>query len=155
MKALEKHAHEDGDCLIWTGRLSCSRGHPKYGDLVMRREVWQMKNRPLREGEMVTVTCENKACLEHLALTNKSEASKKANADLRVRAVKRMKSMQIARSRPTAKLSLEKARAIRQSPDNDHVEAKKYGVDHSLISKVRLNLAWVEEVASPFAGLIR
>lgn len=155
LKALELNTHEDGGCLIWHGRCSCSRGHPKYGDLVMRREVWQMKNRPLKPGELVTVTCENKLCLEHLALTTKSEAGKKANADPRIIAIKRKRSMLFARSSPTAKLSMEKARAIRASTENDHAEAKKYGVDHSLISKVRRNKAWVEAETNPFAGLLR
>jgi hypothetical protein len=153
-QALDTFAQEDGDCLMWAGRLSKSCGHPKYGGMVMRREVWQMKNgRELKPGELVTVTCGRPACLEHLALTNKAEIARKTNADPRVKAIKRLKSA--AASRASAKkLDMDKAKAIRESTDDNHAEAEKWGVTHGMVSKIRLGHAWAESIkASPFAGL--
>ncbi len=142
---------EDGDCLIWKGRLSRSSGHPKYGDKVMRRVVWQAKNGPLLPGQFVTVTCGNPKCLEHLAITSKAEIARRTNANPRVKAVKRMKST-IA-SRKNAKLTVEKARYIRESELDNHSLAQMFGVSHGLISKVRTNNAWVECAVNPFQGL--
>lgn len=152
-RVLAEKTYEDGDCLVWTGRTSYSRGHPKYGDLTMRRVVWELRNGPLKAGELVTTTCGRVDCLEHLAITDNSGRSKKANADIRVRAIKRIKATQAARAR-TTKLSLEKARAIRESTDCNHTEAAKWGVTHSMVSKIRRGLAWAESpAASPWAGL--
>jgi len=150
---LSLKATEDGDCLIWNGRLSKSCGHPKYGDMVMRREVWKARKGPLKAGQLVTTTCGNPKCLEHLAITNKSEVARRSNADPRVKASKRVSAAIVARARAT-KLSMEKAREIRLSDESDTALAKAYGVDHSMISKVRKNRAWVESFSSPFAGLM-
>lgn len=153
-KILSLNAIEDGDCLIWNGRLSKSSGHPKYGDMVMRREVWKARNGPLMACELITVTCGNPKCLEHLAITTKSEIARRTNADPSVKARKRLSGAKSARARANNKLSMEKAREIRLSSDNDLVLAKVYGVDHSMISKVKRNEAWVESFSSPFAGLL-
>ena len=144
---------EDGDCLIWTGRASKKvGGQPKHGSLIMRRAVWVVTRGPLEPGDLVTVTCENSRCLCHLAKTNKSEVSKKAQNQPHVRALKRIKSAAWARAN-VAKLDMDKARTIRLSDEDDHTLAARYGVDHSLISAVRCNRAWVETMANPFAGL--
>jgi hypothetical protein len=150
-QAMNGRVQEDGDCLIWTGRLSCSSGHPKYKDHVVRRVVWQAEHGPLTPKQLVTTTCGNPKCLEHLALTNKSKIAKKTNADPRVKAIKQLKST--AHSRRTAKLSVEKAREIRNSELGNKELADLYGVSHGLISKVRTNKAWLESYSSPFSGL--
>jgi hypothetical protein len=149
--ALRGRVIEDGDCLIWTGSLSCSAGHPKYKDRPVRRMVWQAKHGELTPKQLVTTTCGNPKCLEHLALTNKSQIAKKTNADPRVKAIKALKSAAIGRAR--GKLSMEKVRHIRASNQPNQELASLYGVTHGLISKVRTGKAWVECFASPFAGL--
>ena len=144
---------EDGDCLIWTGRTSKQvGGQPKHGSLIMRRAVWVVRHGPLESGDLITVTCANSRCLCHLAKTTKSEVSKKSQNRPQVRAIKRIKSAAWARAN-LAKLDMDKARSIRSSQEDDHTLAARYGVDHSLISAVRRNRAWVETMVSPFAGL--
>ena len=153
LRVLAERTVEDGDCLIWTGRVSYSRGHPKYNDMSMRRAVWEAKHGPLEPSQVVTTTCGRVDCLEHLAVTDCSERSRKANADLGVRAVKRIKGMAAARAK-APKLTMEAARAIRASEDDNHTEAAKWGVTHGMVSKIRTGRAWVEHpVASPWAGL--
>lgn len=143
---------DDGGCLIWTGRLSCSCGHPKHGTMLMRRAVWEARNGPLTPKELISTSCGNRLCLEHLEKVTRAEVSRRANADPRMKAAKRVKSAAWARAN-SKKLDMEKANAIRASADNDHTLAALYGVDHSMISKVRRNQAWVESFSSPFAGL--
>lgn len=150
--AMAGRIQEDGGCLIWTGRNSGSSKHPKFNDQVMRRVVWQARNGMLKPGQLVTVTCGCRLCLEHLAVTTKSEVSRAMNADPRVKAIKRAKSTAIKRA-TAPKLDMDKARAIRASDDNNHVEAAKWGVTHGMVSKIRTNKAWVESHTSPFTGL--
>ena len=141
---------EDGDCLIWTARLSHSAGHPKWKNFSVRRLLWEAQRGPLKASQLVTVTCGNPKCLAHLAITNKAEIARKTNADPRVKAIKRIKSSAIARK--TAKLSIEKAREIRNSELTGKALAVVYGVSEDLISKVRHHKAWPEPI-NPFAGL--
>lgn len=151
LQAMDGRVQEDGDCLLWTGRLSCSSGHPKYKNFVVRRLAWQAKHGLLSPGQFVTATCGNSKCLEHLAITTKAEIARKSNANPRVKAIKRAKSM--VTSRKHAKLSIEKARFIRSSDLSNYELAAMYGVTHGLISKVRTYKAWIEAQSSPFAGL--
>lgn len=142
---------EDGDCLIWTARLSHSAGHPKWQNFSARRLLWEAQRGPLKASQLITSTCGNPKCLAHLAITNKAEIARKTNADPRVKAIKRAKSMAI--SRKSAKLTMEKAREIRNSEQGNQELAALYGVSHALISKVRTHQAWLEPATSPFAGL--
>lgn len=153
LDAAAKYTVEDGGCLIWTGRLSCSNGQPKLRNKSMRREYWQATRGAVPKGKYLSVSCENKLCLEHLVLVTRSEISSRQNASQRIRAMKRASSAKAARSK--AKLSLDIAREIRASTDSMYVEAKKWGVHPSLIARIRRNEAWREDIAqaSPFAGL--
>ncbi len=151
VEELLAHTFEDGDCLIWTGRLSGSSGHPKWKKShTVRRLMWEMQVGPLKAGQLMTVTCGNPKCIQHLAITNRAEIARKTNADPRVKAIKRIKSSAIARK--TAKLSIEKAREIRNSEMTGKALAVVYGVSEDLISKVRHHKAWPEPI-NPFAGL--
>lgn len=153
IEAVKKFTIEDGGCLTWAGRLSASNGVPKWGNYSMRREYWIATRGPVPKGKYLSVSCENKLCLEHLVLSTKSEISSRQNANPRIRAMKRASSAKAARS--NAKLSLEIARQIRESDDTIYVEAKKWDVHPSLIARIRRNESWREDViaASPFAGL--
>ena len=141
---------EDGDCLIWTGRLNHSSGHPKWKNFTVRRLLWALQHGPLKPSELITSTCGNPRCLEHLAITSRAEIARKTNADPRVKAIKRAKSSAVARKK--AKLSMEKAREIRSSELTGKALAVVYGVSEDLISKVRHYKAWPEPT-SPFSGL--
>jgi hypothetical protein len=145
---------EDGDCLIWTGSLSKSSGHPKYCNQPLRRIAHQAKHGMLKKGEYTTVTCGNPKCLEHTAKVTKSEITKKQNADPRVKASKRAKNAAWSRANK-AKLTLELAEEIRNSDETGPEIAARLNVSRSLASKVRTNQAWAAVNATPFSGLFR
>lgn len=144
---------EDGDCLRWQGRRSCASGHPKIGNKSGRRVVYELLHGPIPDHKYVTVTCDCIDCLapEHLALTTKAQAAKKGNQCPTVRLRKAIASAKA--NRKTGKLTMEKAREIRASSKTCDDLALAYGVDKTLISKVRTGAAWRELSASPFAGL--
>ena len=150
---VQQHTVDDGGCLIWTGRLSCSSGAPKMGNKSARREYFQATKGPIRAGRVITSTCGHHLCMEHLAQITRSDVSRKQNADPSIRARKRASSARASRAK--GKINMEIARQIRASTDSLDVEAAKHGVDRSLIHKIRTHKAWREDVfqASPFAGL--
>jgi hypothetical protein len=150
--ALALHTHEDGDCLVWSGRLSGAGGIPKLGQNSVRRLVWERDNGPLREGELMSAGCGNHRCLAHLVKSTKSEISTRSHASPARKAAQRVAATKWARAN-LAKLDIEKVREIRASSEDQHKLGARYGVDHSLISKIQTGRAWVELLASPFAGL--
>lgn len=147
-------AVEDGDCLLWTGSLSKSSGHPKYNDKSLRRVAHQAKHGMLKPAEYVTTTCGNPRCIEHTAQTTRSEISRKQNADPVVKAKKRAKSTAWARAN-AAKLTEAIAEEIRHSSETCDELAARYGVDRTLPSMIRRGVAWKPANASPFSGLFR
>ena len=153
LQTLLGKCREDADCLLWTGSRSHSSGHPKYNDKAARRLVYELAKGPIPPGHYVTVTCDHAHCLEptHLRLTTKSEITAKAHNCPTVKA-KKVVACAIS-NRKTGKLTMEKAREIRASDRTCDELALVYGVDRTLISKVRTNKAWRENCASPFQGL--
>jgi hypothetical protein len=153
LETLLGKCQEDADCLVWTGSLSKRSGHPKYNNKAARRVVYELAKGPIPEGRLVTTTCGCARCVNpaHLALTTKSEAAVKANACPTVRLRKAIASAKA--NRPNGKLDMQKASVIRDSSEGIDELAALYGVDRTLISKVRTGAAWREMKATPFQGL--
>lgn len=150
---VQKHTKEDGDCLIWTGRLSCSSGHPKMGNQTARRAYYVATKGPIKRGNLITTACGHRLCMAHLAQVTRSEVSRKLNADPSIKARKRASSAKASRAK--GKINMDIARQIRESSDTIDVEAAKHGIDRSLVHKIRTHEAWREDIlqASPFSGL--
>lgn len=146
---IRHRCREDGDCLLWTGHKSES-GVPRMASKSLRRLVYEDRNGPLKDRMNVSVTCEHSLCLVHLKANTKGAILKRvyATTDLR----QRRSVTRTALARKTAKLDIEKVRAIRSSGDTIDVLAERYGVDRARISQVRRGVAWKDH-ANPFAGL--
>ena len=144
---------EDADCLLWTGSLSHSSGHPKYNNKAARRLVYELSKGQIPAANYVTVTCGCATCLnpDHLRLTTKSEITAKAHSCPTVKAKKRV-ACAVAH-RKTGKLTMEKAREIRASTKTCDELAQLYGVDRTRISQIRTNKAWRETTAAWHQGL--
>lgn len=69
---IESNSKRNGECLIWTGRISKSSGLPVFyahrGDLrtpfLMRRVVFKVRCGHVEDGDEVHVRCGNKICVE-------------------------------------------------------------------------------------------
>jgi hypothetical protein len=150
---LAKHTREDGDCLIWTGTRHPKTSAPVYGGIGVRRAFWQMQSgRALTKRDRVVGTCNNPRCLAHLERSTFSAVSIRVARDPKSRAARSVASATAQRAR-SANLDMQKVREIRASTENQHTLGARYGVDHSLISKIQTGRAWAELVASPFAGM--
>ena len=145
---------EDGDCYLWTGSTNAA-GHPKLHDQPTRRVIWRLVHGEIPEGKMITTTCSQSTCLcpEHLALTTKSEISRKVaqRHDFILR--KSAANAKSARDK-LGKITMEMAREIRESERTGRDLARELGVSTSLISCVRTFKSWKEH-SSPWAGLLR
>lgn len=148
---------EDGDCLLWKLQVSDSK-RPIYKPLQpdgrkpsiqVARKVWERKHGPIPPGMLITVSCGNPRCLEHLEMITTAERNSRQwraqdNRARKTRAV-------TATGRKRAKLDMEKARYIRASDATIKEVAQELGVSFQLVSRVRRGVAWKD--ANPFGGL--
>lgn len=139
---------EEGDCQLWQGRRSTG-GVPRYNDMSLRRMVYEARFGPVPVGFVASTSCGRPECLHHLCKKTKSQVltDTYASSDLALR--RSITSTRVSRAR--AKLTIAKAREIRQSTESIDVLAARYDVDRTLCHAIRRGTAWKE--ASPFMGL--
>ncbi len=144
---------DDGGCMRWQGSLSASAGHPKIRNRSGRRVVYEIAFGPIPPKRFVGLKCECRDCLEptHMHLVTKSQASQKGNASPGVRLRKAVASAKAHRAR--GKLTMEQAQEIKASSLSCDEGAERYGVDRTLISKIRRGRAWHDLTPNPFTGL--
>lgn len=164
LELLMKRTIEEGECWLWQGYSHNKTPQVSHGGKMMPvRRVFSLlldKNYP--EGGFITVKCGNQMCVNpdharHYTLKKFSayRAKKAAESYLgnHMRAVK----IQQYKRATSAKLTQEQADAIRISTEPSRVEAVKYGVDKTVICRIRANKSWVNlsAINNPFAALIR
>ena len=74
LEYLMTKTREDGDCMVWTGKVS-EAGHPILFNTTGRRKVWSLVHGDIPAGMLVGVDCGCKRCLnpEHLVLMSRSD----------------------------------------------------------------------------------
>lgn len=153
---IKSRCEEVADCWIWQG-YTTKIGYPmaKIGGKaqLVRRVVCELDGRPPAPRQPVAARCNDKLCCKPAHLYPSSikviakAAAKRGAFSSADRAAKIA-----ATKRAAGKLTMEKAREIRMRPESAPVLAPIYGVDKSLINKVRSGKAW-RDMSSPFAGL--
>lgn len=141
---------EEGDCLLWQGRVSTG-GVPRWNNRSLRRVVYEAAYGEVPEGLLASTNCGHPECLNpaHLVTKTKGQvlADTYATSDLALR--RSVTSTRIARA--TAKLDIHKAREIRESTETLDVLAQRYSVDRTLCGFIKQGKAWKEP--NPFSGL--
>ncbi len=156
LKMIHDRCHEVGDCWIWQG--CASPGYPLVkingrGAVLVRRLVCELDGRPPAPRQPVASRCNEKLCCNPAHLFPSSiQAIAKAAAKRGAFSGADRAAKIAATKRAAGKLTMEKAREIRMRPEPAPVLAPIYGVDKSLINKVRSGKAW-RDMSSPFAGL--
>lgn len=158
LQHVRERCEEVGDCWIWQ-RCTNHMGYPvmRIGGTMrlVRRVAVEASGRALLPRQPVAVRCGERGCVnpEHLFPSSESAIAKKAAK--RGAWSSPMRGAKIAQARRTtmAKLTLEQAREIRASSDSGPVLAARYGVNRSLVSRIRRGDAWREYMGNPFAGL--
>lgn len=144
------------DCLLWTG--ATSSGHPIYKPhgcdcTLVRRAVFHLNGGMLLPRKPLDSRCGERLCINpaHLYASTISRIAKKAAALGAWKGLDRRIRISMAK-RQTAKLTMEKAREIRNSPETGPVLAARYGVDKSLINNIKRGVIW-RDYANPWMQL--
>ena len=159
MAQIKARCIEEGECWIWQGAMS-QRLYPMVSyngkTTPVRRVVCMLDGRPPKKGQPIECACENRQCVRpsHMKATTMVKLGKKtAKAGYLSTKAKCAKVSAAHRSSGRAKLSVEKAQEIRESTETGAKLAIKYGVDESIVNRVRRGLLWKNYAATPFAGL--
>jgi hypothetical protein len=152
---LKERTIEDGDCWEWQGY--CANGTPSVfhaGKMIaVRRLFTQLLGNTVREGYYVP-KCGNGLCVnpDHTTYNDPKQHMKKANRKALKSPTRRLK-IQIHKRATNAKLTQEMADEIRCSEGPSRIIAEKYGVNKSVVCRIRAGKAWVN-LSNPFAGLM-
>lgn len=156
---------EDGDCLLWTGKVNARNGSPMGTEWIdgkdcyvgiRRRAYEEYYGVTLGKGDQIA-TCGNPACLakKHLECITVSERVRRMHARMDAATkIKRSKALAEAAQSATGKVSPEIVAAIRESEDGPYVSAKKLGVNGVVASRIKRGVSYRTYEASPFAGLL-
>lgn len=157
MEQLLAQCLEEGDCLLWPGRMTNS-GHPVHcaggQKLLVRRAVFEARHGWAPTGRVVvTDTCGNTACCnaDHLVALTRSKLVARSYRGRNLAAEYGKRQAAIVRTGRT-KLNLDVARQIRCDERTHQQMAEALGVSASLIAKIRQGQIW-REPAGVFSGL--
>jgi hypothetical protein len=163
VESLKAKTIEVGDCWEWQGYLASKRvPQVCHGGNMhsVRRLFSDLMGLGYPEGGYIVPKCENKACVyfahfkhytkEKFAVFRSKRAAKSVSGN-------RMRSIKISaiKRATTAKLTQEQADAIRLSTRPSREEGAIYGVDKTVICRIRAGKSWVNHAGNPFAGLMR
>jgi hypothetical protein len=165
INSLKSRTVEEGDCWIWQGYKANGTpqvSHPRPGFSSKMYSVRRLMRdlvtgKPTPDGHYVT-RCNDAACVnpEHVLFRPDDQHMKRIGRTVSTSA-NITRSMKLRKYRIRighAKLSEQIAQEIRLSNESCATLGERYGVDKSLISKVRRGTAW-RVLANPFQGLFQ
>ena len=158
-EVLRARCDECGDCWEWRANRQTEHGrrYPQIRQtgktINARRYIYEAFRKPIAQGMRIVPNCGNPYCVnpEHMREMTEAQKSKKYGKEGSYSGAKKAAKI-AAHKRQSAKLDMQKAQEIRASDKPCHVLAKVYGVDKSMVSRVRRGEAW-RDYSSPFAGL--
>jgi hypothetical protein len=158
--SLKANTEQEGDCLLWKGSLGYHEVPQIYnkgeGVVPVRRLLSDLLGKE-RTGRYYGVSCENPRCIAPVHIEQRSQAEH-SQAIARISnkgaaVMKRKASCTVRRRANPPKLDMERAAAIRVDTRPTGQVADEYGIDRSMVWKIRTGRAWLD-TASPFAGLL-
>jgi hypothetical protein len=139
---LDRYTRQEGECHVWTG----ARDGAGYGKiwvdgsfLGVHRLVWVEKNGPIPAGLFVCHKCDVRTCInpDHLWLGPPAAN----NADMWAKGRGRSPGCK-GKANGRAKLTDDQVRVIRAAVGTQKAIGAQYGVNQTLISKIRLGKSW-------------
>ena len=161
MRLLDSTVEFAEGCLLWTGATS-NTGHPIYKPYgcpctLVRRAVFAFSGGVLEYRVPIDTTCGERTCINpaHLVKTTRKAIGKKASArgawSGKARCAKIAKAK---RAQAGTKLDMDQARSIRMSSETSRALAQRYGINRTLIQRIKAGRAW-KDYTNPFAGLMQ
>lgn len=157
LESIKKRTVEIGDCWEWQGYMANGVPYVSHeGKMIsVRRLITILSGATLRDGYYVP-KCGNAKCVcpdhitfrhekLHMAISGKKSAYSVARA-AKIQAFKR---------EHASKLDVMKVMDIRASDLPNRKLAEIYGVNRSVIWRVKTGRAWIDLNNNPFAGLMR
>lgn len=163
VESLKARTIEVGECWEWQGysahgtpQVFSPSGNPKRRMVSVRRLFRELISGQAQPDGFYSVSCGNVECVnpDHTLFRTEKLHFKAMAKKVGASPVRSLKLSQYHRTSGKAKLDESKAQEIRLSNDSGPVLAKRFGVDKSLISKIRRGEAW-KCLTNPFRGLIR
>lgn len=140
---------DDDGCQIWQG-ATCS-GHPcirvkegeKWFTRLVRKVLWEHHEGTLRTDCLVTASCGDSLCIsdEHRVAVNRSVHYTKKRVSTPLTALQKQKRAEFRRAH-YAKLTPEQVQEIFVSTEPTRAVGAKYGIDKSMVSRIRAGKAW-------------
>lgn len=142
---------EIGECWEWRARQTKEHGR-RYPQIRVqgktynvRRAIYEAKHGEVRQGLFVVPTCGNLYCVnpDHCKAMTESQKSRHAAKRGAFSSLTRSRSIAVARRKAAyGKLDIDRAREIRLSDEPGPVLAQKYGIDKSLVNRIKRGEAW-------------
>lgn len=156
---------EDGDCLVWTGKVHAKNGAPAGTEWVdgkdhyvgVRRRAYEEYHRvTLTKQDVISCSCGNPACLEKKHLDRLSLGEKNKRMHARMDAATKMKrarkmALSMAKNR---KVTPEQEAELRASTDGPYVTAKRLGINGVVASGIVRGVRYKDHAATPWSGLL-
>jgi hypothetical protein len=123
--------------------------------ILVRRLAYELaKGVPTKPGLCVVPTCGNECCVnpKHQKAMRESEKCKRAAEQGAFSKIARGRAIAEGSRKTKAKLTPEQAKEIRYSAESGPVLAAKYGINKSLVNKIKRGEAW-RDYSSPFIWL--
>lgn len=150
-----------GDCIeqITNAKTEHAKRYPMFHhesvQYNLRRTLYLLVRGHLEPSRRLAPDCGNPYCINpdhQLALTEKQKSKRAAKNGAFSRPARNAKIAEAKRK--NAVLTLEIAREIRVSEESGPVLAQRYGVNRSLITRIRAAKCWID-YRNPFSGLAR
>ena len=167
IESLREQCVECGDCWEWQGPVSTpaknrnSAGHPvtrsKGKAVSARRTMYELSGRKIRTGHWISTSCENVRCLnpDHLVQVSPAQQNARLGKKGAFSGATRCAKIAAAQRALRGKITMDDARAIRDSDETTPVLAERYGLSRRRIQLIRKGDTWREYThTNPFAGLM-
>ena len=157
------NCEEFGECLLWKGVMANSNPQlwvrateqDPRNYVPARRLVYEAtKGMPIRSGYFPVMKCREPRCLNpaHIVILTRSQIGLLATKEGKYGTPARRAAISKARRQDTrSKLTLALANEIRVSTDTGPVLAERYGIDKSLVNRIKRGEVWRNGVANSSA----
>lgn len=157
IKSLKAKTIDDAGCWIWQGYYANKSPNVSHaGQMVsVRRLFLDLLGKTYSPKAFMSASCEDHRCVnpEHIKIHTHAQHMARLLKQSH-KSPTRKANVQKYKRQHEAKINIDIAREIRLSDETGPVLAQRYGINRSLISRIRRNEAWVD-VNHPFLSLMR
>jgi hypothetical protein len=160
LESLKARCLEDIDCWVYQNGATTEyrKRHPeiRHGQktYLVRRLAYELAGKRIKDGMSVVPVCGNPKCVnpEHQKVMTESEKLKKAAEKGAFSGIARAKRIAECQRKSKSKLTAEQANEIRFSSESGPVLAARYGVNKSVVNKIKRGESW-KDYSNPFSSL--